>query len=380
MAGEDVTFFSPDVARTKSMPDKFGGQIYRESRLSAIRTQILGGGLGSRGQAYWNAVMARPATYALAGPLSPWEFPRYYINPDESNAKTAIVNADVAAAFDYALRYQVLGNSTDAAQTVKVLNAYGGITSYVDQYDGPLVWVQMWPILMQAAYLVKGSPAYTATVHNNFVTGTLRGSRELEDIAFTRTNNWAAVGIACEIMLAAFINDRPRFDRALTQWRYLFSDQIDNGITLQGAVRYNVPTKEIYREGGIQVGNGSSGLSYSNMTLWGFACGAEWARLNGEWLFDFVAPNGASLKGLYENVALWTAQPTQTNLWFNTSAVTNPPGSGYGYGVSRPWVDVLGELWPNSNTDVVREKYNSSSSPRSLLGHELLYRGIPLLG
>lgn len=362
------------------MTNKFGEQIYQASRIEAFRNNILGGNLDSRATASWNNVTALPATYTLAGPLDPWDFPRYYIDPEDSDAKTKMVTDDSQAAFRYALRYKVLGGQSDAAQAVKILTAYAQISTYVDKFDGPLVWAQVWPILLQAAYLVKDSAAYTPAVHNLLVSGTLKGSRDLEEIAYTRTNNWAAVGIACEIALAGFVQDRPRFDRALRQYRHQFSHQIRSGITLQGQVRNNIPIEEIYRDGVNHNGNGSSGLAYSNMTLWGFAAAAEFARLNGEWLFDFVATDGSTLKGLYENVALWTAYPTQENLWFNTSATTDPPGKGYGYGVARPWVDVLGQLWANSNANVVKASLNPAASARSIMGYEFIYRSLPLWG
>lgn len=380
--------FSPEVARTKSDPAKFGARRFDAARIASLRNLIDSNALTPRMQSRWDVVVARPATYTLQGPPDPWQFDAHYADTDASNVKHANLRADVRAAVDYGLRYALYGAAADATEAAKILDAYSAISSFVDTQNGPLTWTRYWPLLVQTAMLIGDMPDFDA-VRDRFIATTLRAYNAFEKTAYTRNQNWAAVACCNEIAISGYIGDRIWFMRALNQWRAQFNAQIRSGITLQGAVRNNIAIHEIYREGGHQ-GNGSHGLAYSSMTLSGFGVGAEWARLNGEWLFDHVSPDGSSLRGFYEQLAYWIHYPTPENLWFNTSKddpdsdyYKNGNGWGYGFNERHPWMDILNALWPNADVQYQLDRNVAAKDDEHweyIRMEELLYRGRPLYG
>lgn len=369
-------FLTPEVARTKSQREKFGFEgIYHPARIAWLRDAILSESLTGSMLAKWNIVKNRPAEYIMSGPPSEWTFPPYYQNPTAHELTYAKIKDDVKAAVDYALRFTLFGNDKDAMQAVKIIRAYSDIKTFTDADDGPLVFYFCWPLLIQAHGLLYETEIYRPIDRIRFKEQTLRAYNSFEKIAYTKTNNWATAGITGEIAIASLFKDRAQFDNAIRQWRLNFDDAVKSGITLQGAVRNNIPIHEIYRQGGSQ-GNGESGLVYSSQALKGWAVAAEWARLNGEWLYDYVSPDGSSLKGLYENVANWLANPTPENLWFNTS------GNVQGLTYIHPWVDILAALWPNADSDylIANKPLADSQDHTAMHATELFYRDRPLYG
>lgn len=373
-----------EAARTKSDPSLFGSRRFHSERIASLRRLIQTNGLTPRMQSRWSVVAARPAMYSIRGPVDPWKFDGHYDDIAGSNAKHALVRDDLRAAVDYALRYALFGNIADATVAASIMDAYSAIGSFVDSQDGPLAWTRYWPLLVQTAMLIGDMPNF-GPVRDRFIDTTKRAYNAFEKTAYTREQNWAAVACCNEIAISGYIGDRLWFMRALHQWRAQFNAQIRSGVVLQGQARNNIAVHEIYREGG-SYGNGSHGLGYSSMALNGFAMGAEWARLNGEWLFDHVSPDGSSLKGFYEQVAFWIHYPTPANLWFNTS--NQDPGSdyynqGYGHTDRDPWADILYALWPNSDAAFILERDVPAKDDlhwEYMRMTEILYRDRPLYG
>jgi hypothetical protein len=193
-----------------------------------------------------------------------------------------------------------------------------------------------------------------------------------------------------EMVGSMFLEDRPRMIRACTRWRQLFDLSIKSGIELQGQIRNNIAINEIYREGASQ-GNGAFGLLYSNFHLAGMAVAAEYARINGEWLFDHTSPDGSTLRGWYEQQLVWTRTPTFAVLWFNTSDEPQYEGTKYyrsGAYTNRivAYVDILGALWPSDVANSLMEattskaSYDLTQDHYGFRGVELAYRHRPLFG
>jgi len=378
-----MSVFTIDTARKASMPYKFGARgLWHPDRMSALRGMIAAGTLTDRMAVKWANIMSRPASYTIAGPPDEWYVPGFYVDPDAAEILHAKVRADGTAAVDYALRYAILGNEADAEQAAAILTAYSTITDYVDADDSPLSWHRRWLLFVQAARMLEGSAAYTSTIEDDFKAATLLGLNSLSRI-YRRHNNWGTVGIASEIALSSFFGDREWFDRMIRTWYLHFDSSIKSGIELGGEIRNNIPIHEIFREGNTQ-GNGSHGLVYTNMTLAALAMGAEYARLNGEWLFDHESRDGSSLRGLYEQTAFWCRYPTPENLWFNTSN-QHPESSYYntGYGITYgfPWFYILGALWPTEDVHYLQAEYplTQSQDVYTLRHADLLYGAQPLV-
>jgi hypothetical protein len=167
-----------------------------------------------------------------------------------------------------------------------------------------------------------------------------------------------------EMIAGVFLQSRARFDRACYRWRELMDITVvshylvANGGPANGTYKDNVAHQEIYRMGG-GYGNGAYGLLYSAFHLDGMAIAAEYARLNGEWLFDHVTPDGSSLEGFWTEVAYMkrygapSLSSSYLNVqWFNTSNTEAPSHDYYysGYYTNRVGASfyILQELWPRT--------------------------------
>lgn len=386
-----MTLLLAEQARTRSMPAKFGGPVVHPERVKWLRNAVAAGTLTPRMQAKWNTVMSRPAVHTISRPAAVWNIPENYGSTDDSNqVLLAQFRADSEPAVDYAWRYLVFGNESDAEQVVKILNEYAQTPSFETNPGSTLNFFEGWALLIQAALMIRGSAALTPTVMTNFKAVIALAQATLEPIAYTRPNNWAAWGLAFEMVASMLFTDRPRMLRACGRWRQLFDSSIKSGIILQGEVRYNIPILEIYRMGAGQ-GNGAYGLLYSNFHLSGMAVAAEYARINGEWLFDHVSPDGSNLQGWFLQQVYWTRNPTFEVLWFNTSDEPQYEGTTYyrsGAYTNRigQYVDILGALWPNAMADSLMEyngerpSYNIAADFDGFRGAELAYRHRPLYG
>jgi len=386
-----VTFLTAEQARVLSQPAKFGGPLIHPARVQWLRDALAAGTLTPRMQTKWNTVVSRPAVHTISRPAAVWNIPENYGSDGVDNATLlAQFRADSEPAVDYAWRYLVNGNEADAQQVVKILKEYSKTPGFATNAGSQLNWFDGWPLLIQAALMIRGSAAYTTTVRNEFQAVIRLAFDTLEPIAYTRPNNWAAWGLAMEMVGAMFLEDRPRMIRACTRWRQLFDLSIKSGIELQGQIRNNVAIHEIYREGAGQ-GNGAYGLLYSNFHLAGLAVAAEYARINGEWLFDHVSPDGSTLRGWFEQQVAWTRTPTFEVLWFNTSDEPQYVGTEYyrsGAYTNRilAYVDILGALWPSEAASSLMEattskpSYNITQDYYGFRGAELAYRHRPLYG
>lgn len=386
-----MTFLTAEQARVLSQPAMFGGPLIHPARVQWLRDAIANGELTPRMQAKWDTVKSRPDSHTIVRAAAVWNIPENYGPDSDTNAELlAKFRADSEPAVDYAWRYLVNGNELDAQQVVKILREYSKTPGFATNAGSLLNWFDGWPLLIQAALMVRGSAAYTTTVRNEFQAVIRLAFDTLEPIAYTRPNNWAAWGLAMEMVGSMFLEDRPRMIRACTRWRQLFDLSIKSGIELQGQIRNNIAINEIYREGATQ-GNGAFGLLYSNFHLAGMAVAAEYARINGEWLFDHVSPDGSTLRAWFEQQVAWTRTPTFEVLWFNTSDEPQYAGTKYyksGAYTNRivAYVDILGALWPNAvanslmESTTSKESYNITQDYYGFRGVELAYRHRPLYG
>jgi hypothetical protein len=356
--------------RKISAPYKFeDGKLFDAPRIAFLGDAIENDTLRHQVGLKWDSVLALPDEWVVEGAVDPWDIPAHY-GPGGAAAGiiTSAVHADSKACAGYAYRYSVLGDEDDALRAAAILAEYAAVGSFVDGNDSSLKWHDSWSPLVQAAMMIQNSPAHTPTLEANFKSTLTLALNTLEPIAYTRTNNWAAWGLAMEFAAASYLEDRARFDRAIRQWRVVFDSTVvsdflvENGGPADGEYRNNVAHREVYRMGGSQ-GNGSYGLLYSAFHLDGMTIAAEYARLNGEWLFDHVSPDGSSLQGFWEEIAYMkrNAAPSLSadylNVqWYNTSN-TEDPGHEYyyeGYYTNRvgPSFYILQELWP---LDTARE-------------------------
>jgi hypothetical protein len=392
-----MSLYTAERARTLPAPGKFGGGTFvSDERLGYLRERIISGTLTGRQQTKWEIVRSRQPGYVPMGPVDPWYIPNNYGASPEELAERAEklerFHTDSETAVDLALRYRLaLDGEEDhpedfAAGVARILEAWSTLEE-VELSDGSqLNWNEGWGPFIQAALMISDSDAYTATVESNFKAVTEMLLHELSTAYSPYNNNWSSWGLATEIAASGFLGDRARFNGAIFRWRQQFNDSVvsgfvvDNGGVAQGETKDNVQHLEVYRQGNSQ-GDGSSGLLYCNHDLNGKVMAAEWARVNGVWLYDHEAADGSTLRGVYENVTYWdryrgTAEsPNREVLWFNTSE----PASGFYFDL-RGFFYILNALWPREDAAWAIGSRDITDDHEGIRGADLLYWDLPLYG
>jgi hypothetical protein len=295
----------------------------------------------------WDSMMAASST-VINGPPNPWSVPANYIDPEGAVSLMTPVNDDITRMVDLAFRWCILGDATAAQGAAAFLNAYSNLTflsAYPDRADGSrLGWSGRWPCFIQAAMMISDSEHYTEALHGRLQTvtdnGLILSTGTLANMAY---HNWSGWGLVHDFAVATFLNDRSRFNTAIQRWCSAVDQQLKplTGVrgTKAGVLIQNVPYKEVFRQQN-QQGDGSYGLYYSMFALNGLTVAAEWARIGGEYLYDYVCPTGQSLYGFWQTVASWMADPGDYP--FDTSS------DGVPTEISRlqGFVDILHSIWP----------------------------------
>lgn len=371
----------------------FGARPFVDDRrIQSLKDILLGSNIPSRIWQKWIIINRTKHDYVVRGPLTNWHlYEGYGATPEEieyNNQQLYKIEGDFMAAVDLAMQYR-LGLTTDgpmanpsiyADKVVEIVSAWSNVSTYSTNNGSVLPWNDYWPMLLQAAMMVNEYSGYTSAIHSALVARTLsmynglNVSNGYDGSATSAVSNWSAVGNQARFAVATFTKNRDLFDGAIYRWRQQFNDSIkSNFLGVDGKYHDNVPYHEIYRQGSSQ-GDGSYGLLYSNYDFAAKAIGAEWARLGGEWIFDYVAPDGSSFEGLFNVIVEWNRYPDAEHHWFNTS---NPPArfysnqvySGYDiahavFGVGNPdseWIianrgigSVVGGVFEDRDHDFIR--------------------------
>jgi hypothetical protein len=294
---------------------------------------------------HWGSVWQKADI--INGPPNPWSVPAGYVDPEEAVSIMTLVNDDITRMVDLAFRWCILGDANAAKGAAAFLNAYSNLTflsAYPDRVDGSrLQWSSRWPCFIQAAMMISDSEHYTEALHGRLQTVTQNGL-----ILSTGTPaqmayfNWSGFGLVHDFAVATFLNDRALFNAAITRWCSAVDQQLKplTGVrgTKAGVLIQNVPYKEVFRQQN-QQGDGSYGLYYSMFALNGLTVAAEWARIGGEYLYDYVCPTGQSFYGFWQTVASWMADPGDYP--FNTSGTVPTEISRL-----QGFVDILHSIWP----------------------------------
>ena len=391
-----------NYARAQRIPraNAFGAAPFvSQARIVTLR-KLVDDGLTGRMRQKWDIVLSRSADYVVKGPVDRWVLYADYDSTPEEVAQDlvpkATIESDFMTAADLALRYRV-DTSTNremyASKVAEILSAWSSIRSWSETPASVLTWQDCWPVLLQSALMIRESPHYTAQLDRALKEKTLAMMQVLNRTNGTpgaptsALNNWAAVGTNAMMACAVFLQDRAMFDSAIFRWRQQFNDSVkSNVLGIDGKRHDNVQIHEVYRQAG-EVGDGSYGLLYCNYDFAAKVSAAEWARLNGAWLFDHVSPDGSSLKGLFDVIVTLNRYPDDKHHWFNTS---NPASRFYSVQIYAGF-DVAHALWGVGNPDSEYLAENRGLGPTLggvftdtdhdfMRNTELLYRGRPLIG
>lgn len=347
-------------AREASQPAKFAGPLFlTPGRVRTFR-EMLASGLPPRMASRWGAILGRDNTILPSGPLDPWHFPAHYTDPEGAAEAIAVVRADAEPAVDLAIRWSILRDPADAEAVVRLLTPWTTIQNIDTSNNEILNWTNKFTIFIQAALLIRDAPAYTPAFRDAMRAIVRRGADALPG-AFALDGNRGGWGVLCEMLTAAYLEDRDRLDRACYRWRTIMDDSLVD----------SVPIHEVYREGASQ-GDGSTGLHYCNFFMDAMVQAAEVARFNGEWLYDYATPDGSTLRGVWEKVSYWTANPAEYP--YNTSGVPSSTNRIRGYH------DILHALWPNESSQALIDSYNATQDYYGMRAAMIAYRGRALYG
>lgn len=315
-------------------------------------------------EAGWTALLAAYSTgRTVEGPQSdPLDIPGTYTDPTGNTAQKAPLRRDANAAYNFALRYRTLGDETAATAAVAHITEWASLSGWVqDSGDNTrLAWMEYWPMFLGAAAMLDGATSYTIDVRDDVTAATNASMTALDLTGAQEPNNQGDSRIVFLMIAAAFLNDQGMFDDAVGRWKV----QFDRSVNDDGDLWH-----EIYREGGGQ-GNGSHGLDYCSVALRNKVLGAEIARANGVWLYDYVSAAGHSLRALWQRIGPWIADPDTYPYDSSGGDPERPPNLGY--------VELIDTLWPDANSALILSENRPTSTERVVEHLTVTHGSIPL--
>lgn len=355
--------------RTLSNRAKFGAAAPFLNAQRADRLRSLLADPPMRTNQRWNEVLARDPAYVPHGPPDPFVVPETYDEESGDPDVVGNINEDVMSAVDFAFRWVVDAEEAAGEAAVRILESWSTLQEFGTNFQEALTGSNRFTMLIQAAYMVQDRADFTPTIRSEFDRVTRMFMENTR--AYVSETNHAAWGLSMLLAGAGWLGDRDLFDKAIFRWRMLLDDALVD----------DEPHRELYRQGGGS-SYGGTGLFYSTFFLNGMAQAAEWARVNGEWIYDHVTPDGSSLKGLWEKVAYWTRHPhlypynsNGQGLAPMTKPVTPTPS---GTVRIQGCFDHLHALWPNADSQYCIDRWTTTQDYIGFRNGLLIYRYLPL--
>lgn len=369
-AGVPVAPMSFDVARRRAMPEKFGTATFvNPNRVAEVTARL--DALAEPNTTAWTALLAAYSlTRTPTGPdaTDPYIIPgSVYTTPEENAAAVGAIRGDSVAAYNFALRYRLTGDEAAAEAALGHLEPWSEIVSFgTTGGNTRLGWSVHFPMMLAAAEMIADSAAHTTGFRDDMralATLSLDVPGSLSRQNTTNQGDWSTFMVMCA---GAYLRDQEVFDAACARWRAILNTSIDaNGDLWQ----------EIYREHG-DIGNGISGIHYCFHAFNPKVYAAELARANGVWLFDYVTPNGHSLRTLWERLVPWLRYPETYP--YNTSGEPSEAAELLGQDIGA--LEIAQALWPNDDGAAVlaaaRPFTDRRGAPYTTVTHAgLLLRG-----
>jgi len=316
-----------DAAPLPPAADETACRVFlSEERLATLRERIASGAQPTA--AAWSVLRAEADRNLTREPHVPehWYVPGYYVDPDGHRTRKGGLMEDANAAYSMALAFRMTDDERYAAAALRLINAWpAGLQSTDRRDDSTLCFSYHFPALILAADLLRACPAWTAPERQAW-------DRFLRETALpihcmARANNWGNWGLVLVAAIGAWFGDREILASAAARWKEFVADQI----AADGHLRYEV---------GRNNGTGDHGLWYSHFSLLPQTIAAEILRLNGHDLYDYVAPNGRTLRMAFHRLAPWARFP-ETFPYYR-GAPPAPTGSYY-----ASYFEILQPRWPH---------------------------------
>lgn len=273
-------------------------------------------------------VLQRDADSALERePQAPerWYVPGFYRDAEGHRSAKNVLQNDANDAFKLALAFRMTDERRYAQVAARLIRAWPATVEEISlEDDSTLSFSYHFPAMIFAADLLRGAPDWTDEDEEAFIS--FLRDKALALNTMNRSNNWGNWGLTLVMAAAVYLEDEALFNEGIERWKYFIAHQIDEDGSLP---------HEIHRN------EGQRGLWYTHFTLFPQTIAAEIARVNGVDLYDYVAPNGRSLRQAFETVAPWS-------LHLDTFPFLADPNAGH---IANPryisYFEILNARWPN---------------------------------
>jgi hypothetical protein len=256
-----------------------------------------------------------------------WYVPGYYTDAEGHRRTKYALEGDANAAYQLALVYRITGDQRYAAAAARLIAAWAkGPRTMRSEDDSTLSFSYHFPALIFAESLIRGTPAWRAEQQQTFATFQKEQALPLNTMA--RQNNWGNWGLVLVLAIAASTGDAELFAQGAARWKEFLDIQI-------------APDGHLPHEVGRNNGVGERGIWYTHFSIMPQTLAAEILRVNGVDLYDYVTPQGRTLRTAYEWI-LPHARDPRGFPYFRGADISEQKGIDY---VS--YYEILNTHWPH---------------------------------
>jgi len=279
-----------------------------------------------------------------------WYVPGFYVDAQGHRQAKEGLMQDANTAYAFALYSRLGGDPNYSRVAAEIIRAWSTrLESTSDRDDSTLSFSYHFPAMIFAADLLRGTHAWSDRDEHAF-RAFLR-DKALPLNTMSRANNWGNWGLVLSVSIAAYLQDDALLELCEERWKEFIHDQIAEDGHLPHEVR---------RSGG------QRGLWYSHFCLMPQTIAGEILRNQGVDLFNYVAPNGRSLRQAFVRLAAWCRRPETFPYW--DGPVEKLLGMNY-----YSYFELLVDRWPDGSAQVLLEEARpmtaSHSAPFLTLTH-----------
>lgn len=255
-----------------------------------------------------------------------WYVPGYYRDSEGHRRAKAGLMEDANTAYAFALYCRLSGQERYGRAAADIISAWTtGLDSISYEDDSTLSFSYHFPAMIYAADLIERAGLLSEDQDEAFRVFLRQKALTLSTIK--ARNNWGNWGLLLSVSVAAYVHDAALAVRCVRRWKEFIGEQIAEDGHLHHEVRRN---------------GGRSGLWYSHFSLMPQTLAAEVLRVNGVDVFDYVAPNGRSLRSAFVRLADWSRRPETFPYWDGPTERL----SGRDY---YSYFEILVAHWPDEN-------------------------------
>lgn len=256
-----------------------------------------------------------------------WYVPGYYRDAAGHNRLKGGLEGDANAAYRLALCYQMSGDERYAAAAARLAQAWATqIETLRSEDDSRLSFSYHFPALIFAESLLHTWPGWDEPRRAAFEL--FLSERAMPMNTMERDNNWGNWGLVLVLAIAARLGHAAWLQQGAQRWKEFVDRQI-------------APDGHLPHEVGRNNGVGERGLWYTHFALMPQTLAAEILRVNGVDLYEYVSPQGRTLRLAYECAAPWARHP-RSFPYFKGDDPAEMKGVDY---VS--YYEILHPRWPN---------------------------------